>query len=258
MKTYKLSHIFLFAVTSFLVLRYVIQPRIPSSLLYFYMMIVIFAIFIYIISDTKLLQDLLNPIKSIIIKNEDTVLEERNKEARMLIFGLLPLVIAIFTYINLSDGTKQPAELRSIHPEPPLQILFRDKPVRISGLHNPLRPDKKNFDTHIEEGAIVYFENCVFCHGDNHDGNGHFAEALNPKPADFTDPGNISQLQESYLFWRVSKGGQGLPAEGTPWNSAMPAWENVLTEEDIWKVIMYIYESTGMEPRRWEEKPLNR
>ncbi|MDR4499578.1 MAG: cytochrome c [Candidatus Scalindua sp.] len=258
MKTDKLSQIFLLVVAAFLVLKYVIHPRIPSSLLYFYMMIVIFAVFIYIISDTKLLQDFLNPIKSIIIKNEDPLIEERNKEARMLIFGLLPLAVAVFTYINLSVGTKQPAELRSIHPEPPLQILFREKPLRILGLKNPLRADKKNLNKYIEEGAVVYFENCFFCHGDNLDGNGHFAEALNPRPADFTDPGSISQLQESYLFWRISKGGQGLPAEGTPWNSAMPSWENVLTEEDIWKVIIYIYESTGMEPRRWEEKPLNR
>lgn len=258
MKNSKLSQISLLVITVFLVFKYVIHPQIPSSLLYFYMMIIVFTVFIYIISDTQLLQDFLNPIRSIIIKNKDTLIEERNKEIRMLIFGLLPLVVAIFTYLNVSAGVKQPAELRSIHPAPPLQILFREKPIRILGLENPLRPDKENFDKHIEEGAVVYFENCFYCHGDNLDGNGHFAEALNPRPADFTDTGSIAQLQESYIFWRISKGGQGLPAEGTPWNSAMPVWENVLTEEDIWKVIIYIYESTGMEPRRWEEKPLNR
>jgi hypothetical protein len=29
------------------------------------------------------------------------------------------------------------------------------------------------------------------------------------------------QLTESFVFWRIAKGGPGLPKEGAPWNSAM-------------------------------------
>jgi hypothetical protein len=32
----------------------------------------------------------------------------------------------------------------------------------------------------------------------------------------------------------------------------MPVWEDFLTEEDIWKVILYIYEGAGQAPRTWE------
>ena len=32
----------------------------------------------------------------------------------------------------------------------------------------------------------------------------------------------------------------------------MPAWEDRLGEDDIWKVIMYLYDATGYQPRRWE------
>ena len=36
------------------------------------------------------------------------------------------------------------------------------------------------------------------------------------------------------------KGGKGLPERFKPWNSAMPAWEEVLSEEEVWKTILYI------------------
>ena len=79
-----------------------------------------------------------------------------------------------------------------------------------------------------------------------------FANAFNPTPADFRDPGTIAMLQESFVFWRVSKGGQGLPAVSAPWSSAMPAWEEMLTEEEIWQVILFMYEATDQVPRTWE------
>src|SRR5262249_10549271 len=82
---------------------------------------------------------------------------------------------------------------------------------------------------------------------------GHFAYGFNPPPANFQDPGTIAMLQEAFLFWRIAKGGPGLPKESTPWNSVMPAWEDRLSEEQIWQVIMYLYDATGQHPRRWEE-----
>ena len=101
--------------------------------------------------------------------------------------------------------------------------------------------------------AHVYVQNCVPCHGDLLDGAGHYAHAFNPLPADFTSNGTIAQLTESYVFWRIAKGGPGLPKEGAPWNSAMPAWEEILSEREIWAVILYLYDQTGRTPRTWEE-----
>ena len=54
------------------------------------------------------------------------------------------------------------------------------------------------------------------------------------------------------MFWRIAKGGPGLPKESTPWNSAMPAWEDRLTEEQIWQAVYYLYETTGHPPRVME------
>ena len=103
------------------------------------------------------------------------------------------------------------------------------------------RSNPAAFRQRVANGRRVYYENCFFCHGDLMQGEGMFAHALNPIPTNFQDTGTIPQLQESFLFWRIAKGGPGMPEEGGPWLSAMPAWEQFLTEEEIWDVILFLY-----------------
>ena len=84
----------------------------------------------------------------------------------------------------------------------------------------------------------------MYCHGDNLDGKGHFAHGFNPQPAELRRTRARSpMLRRAIVFWRIAKGGPGLPKESTPWNSAMPAWEDRLTEEQIWQVIFYLYDA---------------
>jgi mono/diheme cytochrome c family protein len=33
----------------------------------------------------------------------------------------------------------------------------------------------------------------------------------------------------------------------------MPVWEDILTEEEIWAVVVFLYEQTGATPRTWAE-----
>ena len=80
-----------------------------------------------------------------------------------------------------------------------------------------------------------------------------FVHGLDPIPTNFADPGTIPMLRETFLFWRISKGGPGLPEEGGPWATAMPAWEKFLKEEEIWDAILFLYDYTGRRPRAKEE-----
>jgi hypothetical protein len=32
----------------------------------------------------------------------------------------------------------------------------------------------------------------------------------------------------------------------------MPAWEPILSEQEVWQVILFMYDFTGHKPRRWE------
>ena len=121
---------------------------------------------------------------------------------------------------------------------------------------NPYREletkDRESFSKHVANGRDLYYRNCVFCHGDDMAGDGIFAHGFEPIPANFQDPTTLAMLQETYLFWRIAKGGPGLPVEGTPWLSAMPAWEDRMSEEEIWDVILFLYDFTGQRPRARE------
>ena len=107
-------------------------------------------------------------------------------------------------------------------------------------------------EENIAAGKRLYYRNCMYCHGDYLNGKGHFANALNPLPANFRDQGTISQLEEGYVYWRIATGGPGLPDGATPWNSSMPVWQDFLSEEEIWQVIAFLYAGSGSTPRTWE------
>ena len=83
--------------------------------------------------------------------------------------------------------------------------------------------------------------------------NGMFVHGLDPIPTNFSDKGTIPMLRETFLFWRISKGGPGLPDEGGPWDTAMPSWEKFLKEEEMWDAILFLYDFTASRPRGKEE-----
>ena len=49
------------------------------------------------------------------------------------------------------------------------------------------------------------------------------------------------------------QGGPGLPAASAPWSSGQARLEEMLTEEEIWQVILFMYEATGQVPRTWND-----
>ena len=115
------------------------------------------------------------------------------------------------------------------------------------------RTDPKAFVQHVENGRHVYYSNCFYCHGDALAGDGMFAHAFNPVPANFQDSGVLPNFQETFFFWRIAKGGPGMPDEGAPGDSVMPEWERFLSNDQIWDVILFLYSDTGYRPRTFEE-----
>ncbi|NIL99690.1 MAG: c-type cytochrome, partial [Acidobacteria bacterium] len=169
----------------------------------------------------------------------------------------VPAVAAINVWAKMNVPLEAPAFGRTIHPAPPATITVHENDINLTTADNPYRhletDDPEAFKAHVENGRRVYFQNCFYCHGDGLAGDGMFAHGLNPIPTNFTDQGIMPQLQESFLFWRISKGGPGMPEEGGPWDSAMPAWENFLTEEEMWDVVMFLADFTGYTARARSE-----
>jgi mono/diheme cytochrome c family protein len=236
-------------VLAYLVIVFVIPMMpgsaiVPKSVVLQYMATVLVGVLIWVSDDEARWTRFKQPLHAMLV-------EDRLKTVRAVVLGVVTLLVGCFTYGQVKASVAAPPNLRSIHPAPPSQITFRGRTIQLTGLENPLRRSG-DLAAHVAEGRRVYYENCVPCHGDHLDGQGHYASGFNPLPANFQDNGTIAQLTESFVFWRIAKGGPGLPREGTPWNSAMPAWEDFLTEEEVWAVVLFLYEQTGWHPRTWE------
>lgn len=239
----------------------VLYPPIPWTLLITYMMLWTIGTFLYISQDPKTFAEFRSPIVK-------TVIGEF-KMARIIVFVALPVLVGFGTYKSLQPTFQEPVELRTVHPAPPATTKVHGKTYTLEGLQNPFRTDeqdnykdsfpfldadKQEYMKAVTEGGTIFFQNCHYCHGDQLNGLGMFSHVFNPTPANFVDPGTIAMLRESFLFWRVAKGGPGLPNESTPWSSAMPPWEEHLKTEEIWKVILFEYWYTGWHPRTFDEE----
>lgn len=233
-----------------IVFDYILGAVIPRSLLTMYMFFVFAGVFMVFTYDEEQTAELVAPIRAM-------VENPRYRTIRNLVLVLIPLGAGYFVYTSQQPGFEAPVELRTIHPAPPGTAKIFGKRVNLLKLENPYRKfereDPEHFAELVAEGATVYIENCQYCHGDKLDGKGPYAEGLNPTPLNFQDIGTIAQLQESYLYWRIATGGPGLPKEAAPWISSMPVWQDFLSEEEIWKVILFLYDYTGHEPRSWGE-----
>jgi mono/diheme cytochrome c family protein len=231
------------------ILKYGVQPPMPSSIVGMYMAIVTVALLLYLSADSGRLVSAGGALKLFFTDRRYTV-------PLYSLVVLVPAAAGFNTWRDASREVEAPASGRTIHPAPPSSINFKGKEIDLARGVNPFREleskDPEAFAAHLAEGRRVYYQNCVYCHGDNMEGDGIFAHGFDPLPANFQDPTTIAMLQESFLFWRIAKGGPGLPEESTPWASGMPAWEKFLTEEEIWDVILFLYKFTGQKPRAAE------
>lgn len=222
-----------------------VMPPLPGQVVTMYMAMSVFAFLIYFSIQEETFKAFLEPMRAVLA-------DDNKKFLRLLIvFIAIPLLAGYITYVKVKPKFEPPVSARIVHPEPPNEMDFKGKTIKVLGLENPLRKDTANLAKNIEDGKKIYYQNCFYCHGDDLDGKGHFAEAFNPVPLPFRGTDTIAQLPESFVFWRVAKGWKALPPGSTPWDSAMPAFEDILTEEEVWKAVLFIYEASGNKPRTW-------
>lgn len=87
----------------------------------------------------------------------------------------------------------------------------------------------------IAQGAHVFAESCVPCHGADGRGDGPAAKDMPVKPANLTQQ-HVWMHSDGELFWWLTAG-IDVPPHGT----VMPAWGDILSKDDRWDLIDFIH-----------------
>jgi mono/diheme cytochrome c family protein len=105
---------------------------------------------------------------------------------------------------------------------------------------NPFQPTMDN----IMDGSMIYDKNCAMCHG-------NLKEPNSPLRRNFYPP--VPQLMSSTpddpdgnLFYVIKYGVR---------YSAMPGWDGVLSDDDIWKTVIFLKNSGQMKTEAPPQNP---
>ncbi|MGD1877121.1 MAG: c-type cytochrome [Kiloniellaceae bacterium] len=110
-----------------------------------------------------------------------------------------------------------------------LEFIQAGVPVEYRSHRSPF-PNAQKF---IDAGGALYRANCVACHGPKGRGDGDAGLDLVPSPALLSRLMDIQGTVDEYLLWTVSEGGK-------PFDTAMPAFKDRLSEDQIWQIIAYM------------------
>jgi len=209
---------------------------VPAFALGIYMLCATFGALVYVSSDEDRWHAFLAPLVRLFVLEPGP-----GRRFRLAVLGLLPVAVGWIAWQQVSPAADVPTAIRLQHPT---------QPADFADLENPHAVDT---DEGERAGMVLYQKNCRPCHGAAAGGDGPLARGLRLRPVNFTDAGTIGSVIESYPFWRVREGNAGLPDIATPWNSAMPAWGDELSDDEIWRIVATEYRLSGTEPRRPED-----
>ena len=88
-------------------------------------------------------------------------------------------------------------------------------------------------------GEIYYMQNCTACHGAEGKGDGPRAYFIYPRPRNFQHSASKARFNRPELFSAIKKGVTG---------REMPAWEKVMTDQQIADITEYVFQSFINQP----------
>ena len=125
----------------------------------------------------------------------------------------LGMLIAIGIVLGYIVGT---------HSDPPLS-------QEEASAGNPIEATQES----IDRGRLLFMNNCIQCHGETGRGDGPLAASLPIPPANLYD--HIPYHPDQFFFGVMTKGLSGV----------MPAFENVLSEDDRWHILNFLRDQFG-------------
>lgn len=89
----------------------------------------------------------------------------------------------------------------------------------------------------ISKGKKIYNKYCYYCHGIGGHGDGAIAIGVTPHPANFVKDTERMKKSDEELFQSIAN---GIRREVGGDEMAMPQWNLILTEDEIWSVLAYV------------------
>ncbi len=105
---------------------------------------------------------------------------------------------------------------------------------RAPEVQNPVQPTNAN----LIAGMKVYQTNCASCHGDVHRPHGMLADSLYPRAPQFVE--DAADMPENQNFYIIQHGIR---------LSGMPAWKQVLDEQEMWQVTAFLSHMDKLPPQ---------
>lgn len=99
-------------------------------------------------------------------------------------------------------------------------------------------------DRDLSRGEALYQEHCASCHGANLEGQENWqspgSDGILPAPP-HDETGHTWHHDNRLLFDYAKLGGQAaMDARGVEFRSGMPAFEGVLTDDELWDILAFI------------------
>ncbi|MEX2450302.1 MAG: cytochrome c [Rhodospirillales bacterium] len=128
-------------------------------------------------------------------------------------------------------------------------MMFRSAPAPQGGAD-------PNDAAQVARGKAVYEQHCASCHGARLEGQPNWRTRkpdgrLPAPPHDET--GHTWHHPDTHLF-RITKDGLKPPLAPAGYESDMPAYAGLLTDEDIWSVLAYIKSTWPERERTFQER----
>lgn len=166
------------------------------------------------------------------------------------------ILIFLCTSLSLSILAAEPRispELRESHRE--LMELLAPEPVVNTGSDGVLVQLKEENPQQVRHGQKIYVAHCAACHGAELQGQPNWEQAdangMLPAPP-HDDSGHTWHHADDQLFEIVKYG--AATAMGDPeYRSMMPAFGDILNDEDINAVLVFIRSKWSDENKQWQQ-----
>jgi len=158
---------------------------------------------------------------------------------RGFILGIIVTIVAIVAvglFVAVTGRITMRADILPMSIEKSIAMRAMDANVRRNApkIADPIRPTEQN----LIDGAEIYAFKCAMCHGDPVHPKSQLAGSLYPPAPQFMIDSPDMLENENYY----------ITLHGVRW-TAMPAWKNVLDDEQIWKVVTFLSHIDNLPPK---------